>query len=173
MMASLQVAPAALSISDSANVAVAISHPPDDVNYYGTYDADLSYPYISIHYDFNWVYYHNHDYTYLNSVSEVGRCSCGSKRRRMVTPSSSSNLRLSDLPDALLAAVAVFLEKTSVALFAIAISKLDSGQPSAMSEAIVASCAGGPSEGPWEVIDFLDIEKSLRNRLTDDDLALC
>jgi len=91
----------------------------------------------------------------------------------MVTPSSSSNLRLSDLPDALLAAVAVFLEKTSVALFAIAISKLDSGQPSAMSEAIVASCAGGPSEGPWEVIDFLDIEKSLRNRLTDDDLALC
>jgi len=170
-LAKKQVAPAALSISNSENVAVAISHPPDDVNYYGTYDADLSYPYISIHYDFNRAYYHNHDYTYLNSASEVGRGSRGSKRRRMATPSSSSNLRLSDLPDALLTAVAVFLEKTSVALFAVAISKSDSGQPPTMREAIVASCAGRPSEGPWEVIDFLDIEKSLRDRLTDDDLA--
>jgi hypothetical protein len=89
----------------------------------------------------------------------------------MASPSSSSNLCISDLPKALLAAVTDFLQKTSVALFAIAISKSDSGRPSTMSEAIIASCSGGSSERPWEVIDFLDIEKSLRARLTDADLA--
>eukprot|EP00585_Thalassiosira_rotula_P019776 CAMPEP_0196209370 /NCGR_PEP_ID=MMETSP0912-20130531/9616_1 /TAXON_ID=49265 /ORGANISM="Thalassiosira rotula, Strain GSO102" /LENGTH=282 /DNA_ID=CAMNT_0041484277 /DNA_START=25 /DNA_END=873 /DNA_ORIENTATION=+ len=40
---------------------------PEIVNYYGTYNDGVSYPYISIHYDFNQSYYSNHDYSYLNS----------------------------------------------------------------------------------------------------------
>ena len=56
-------------------VADSISRPPDDLNYYGTYNEDLGYPYISIHYDFNRAYYHNHDYTYLNA--SAARSSCG------------------------------------------------------------------------------------------------
>jgi hypothetical protein len=43
-----------------------ISGPPDDLNYYGTFDEELGYPEISIHYDFNRAYYHNNNYTYLN-----------------------------------------------------------------------------------------------------------
>jgi hypothetical protein len=48
-------------------VADIISNPPDTMNYYGTYNESLIYPYISIHYDFNRAYYYNHDYTYLNA----------------------------------------------------------------------------------------------------------
>lgn len=43
-----------------------ISGPPDDLNYYGTFDEELGYPEISIHYDFNRAYYHNNNYSYLN-----------------------------------------------------------------------------------------------------------
>lgn len=159
----------ALTTTNGAYLAAAISHPPDDVNYYGTYDADLGYPYISIHYDFNRAYYHNHDYTYLNTSAVRG--SCGNKRRRMAPLPDSFYLNLTDLPDDLLTAVANFLPPTSVALFAVAISMSDSGRPSTMSEAIVASCAGVSSKGPWDVMDFLDIDKCLRVRLTDDDLS--
>lgn len=48
-------------------IADIISNPPDTLNYYGTYNESLIYPYISIHYDFNRAYYYNHDYTYLNA----------------------------------------------------------------------------------------------------------
>ena len=58
------------------NGAISISRPPDDLNYYGTYDEGLGYPYISIHYDFNRAYYQNHDYTYLNACAS--RTSCDS-----------------------------------------------------------------------------------------------
>ena len=37
-----------------------------------------------------------------------------------------------------------------------------------MSRCKIIEERGGPREGPWEVIDFLDIEKSQRGRLTDD-----
>jgi hypothetical protein len=60
--------------STLTNLVAVVSRPPDDLNYYGTYNEDLDYPYISIHYDFNRAYYHNHDYTYLNS--SVTRSSC-------------------------------------------------------------------------------------------------
>ena len=43
-----------------------ISGPPDDLNYYGTFDEEIGYPEMSIHYDFNRAYYHNNNYTYLN-----------------------------------------------------------------------------------------------------------
>jgi hypothetical protein len=62
------------------NGAISISRPPDDLNYYGTYDEGLGYPYISIHYDFNRAYYQNHDYTYLNACES--RTSCGSSDSR-------------------------------------------------------------------------------------------
>lgn len=48
-------------------VADIISNPPDTLNYYGTCNESLIYPYISIHYDFNRAYYYNNDYTYLNA----------------------------------------------------------------------------------------------------------
>ncbi len=72
-----QGAAAAPTHGNSGNfVADSISRPPDDLNYYGAYNEDLGYPYISIHYDFNRAYYHNHDYTYLNA--SAARSSCGS-----------------------------------------------------------------------------------------------
>lgn len=40
--------------------------PPDERNYYGTYSNGVSYPYISIHFNFNQAYYHHHKYSYLN-----------------------------------------------------------------------------------------------------------
>ncbi|KAL3807030.1 hypothetical protein ACHAXA_004779 [Cyclostephanos tholiformis] len=108
------------------------------------------------------------DYTYLTS-DVTGNCS--NKRMRMGHPFIEFDLRLSDLPNDLMAAVADFLPKTSVALFAVAISNANNvGRPSTMIDAIIASRAGGSSKSPWEIIDFFDIEKSLQVRLTDDDL---
>ena len=103
------------------------------------------------------------------------------------------NVQLSDLPDSILVSIADFLSKTSVALFAVAfsISKSDGSGftsssrcciPSTTSKAIIASCAMSNivclccanervDSTPWEIIDFLDIEMSLRKRLTDDTLS--
>lgn len=52
---------------NDVSVVDTISNPPDTMNYYGTFNESLIYPYISIHYDFNRAYYYNHDYTYLNA----------------------------------------------------------------------------------------------------------
>jgi hypothetical protein len=155
LLAKEQGAAASLSVDNSANV-VAV-RPQDD----GTYDADLSYPYpyINIYYDFNRAYYHNQDYTYLSSLAKGNR---GTKRNRTTSVFVGLNLQLPDLPDDLLAAVADFLPKTSVALFAVAIAHANNGRPSTTSDAIIASCAGGSRKSPWEIIDFLDIEKCLR-----------
>ncbi|KAL3817063.1 hypothetical protein ACHAXA_000113, partial [Cyclostephanos tholiformis] len=68
------VASAAPITGNCGNGAVSISRLPDALNYYGTYDEGLEYPYISIHYDFNRAYYHNHDYTYLNACASRTSC---------------------------------------------------------------------------------------------------
>jgi hypothetical protein len=52
---------------NDVSVVDTISNPPDTMNYYGTFNESLIYPYISIHYDFNRAYYYNNDYTYLNA----------------------------------------------------------------------------------------------------------
>eukprot|EP00581_Thalassiosira_minuscula_P007285 CAMPEP_0183709908 /NCGR_PEP_ID=MMETSP0737-20130205/5850_1 /TAXON_ID=385413 /ORGANISM="Thalassiosira miniscula, Strain CCMP1093" /LENGTH=196 /DNA_ID=CAMNT_0025938125 /DNA_START=8 /DNA_END=595 /DNA_ORIENTATION=- len=89
------------------------------------------------------------------------------KRRR----TSTSGLNISDLPDALLIAVAEFLPKTLVALFSSVFSTVKSGLPSATSKAIVSFFRETKYDEPWEVLDFLDVEKSLRVKLTDDDIS--
>ena len=102
------------------------------------------------------------------------------------------NIHLSDLPDSILVSIADFLSKTSVALFAVAfsISKSDGSGftssssciPSITSKAIIASCMTRNivcsccanervDSDPWEIIDLLDIEMSLRKRLNDDTLS--
>lgn len=95
------------------------------------------------------------------------------KRRRTTTNGSP---HISDLPLGFLVDVSAYLSQPSRALFAVAMTapssswadvsmnKLQS-QPSEMSKAIIS-----PSS-QWEKLDFLDIEKSLANRLTDNDIC--
>lgn len=64
--ASSAISVAGIGISIQKPPFASISGPPDDRNYYGTFNEDLGYPEISIHFDFNRAYYHNHNYTYLN-----------------------------------------------------------------------------------------------------------
>ena len=94
------------------------------------------------------------------------------KRRRIESP--PSNLHITDLPDIILSDVGAYLPKTSRALFAVAMTRPSSWrkqydqrqqQPSlATSNAILSTL--GPEE--LEVLDFVDIEKSLAMKLTDD-----
>jgi len=65
--ATSQGAAVAASAQTHDSHASAIDNSAIQMNYYGTYNDSMSYPLISIHYDFNQAYYSNHDYSYLNS----------------------------------------------------------------------------------------------------------
>ena len=94
------------------------------------------------------------------------------KRCRTVAPIDGYNI--TQLPDSLLVGVAEYLPKTSRALFATALTASQSSwercnwkcQPSATSKAIANCCSE-----EWEIIDLLDIEKSVRIKLTDGDVG--
>mmetsp|Transcript_25129 Transcript_25129/g.41226 ORF Transcript_25129/g.41226 Transcript_25129/m.41226 type:complete len:129 (-) Transcript_25129:260-646(-) len=98
------------------------------------------------------------------------------KRMRHSSNISLSSIHLAQLPDALLADVATFLSKTSCAFFAVAMTASSSSwqncnwqgqQPSAASKAIILK--QNPEQ--WEALDFMDIEKSCRTKLTDGDIG--
>mmetsp|Transcript_5748 Transcript_5748/g.12540 ORF Transcript_5748/g.12540 Transcript_5748/m.12540 type:complete len:317 (-) Transcript_5748:270-1220(-) len=92
-------------------------------------------------------------------------------RKRRRTSPGGLDISIAHLPDDLLTGVAEYLPKTSVALLAATFSKSEfTKQPSETSKAIVCSLKESSNEEPWEEIDFLDIEKSLRLKLTDDDI---
>ncbi|KAL7523387.1 hypothetical protein ACHAXR_000910, partial [Thalassiosira sp. AJA248-18] len=82
---------------------------------------------------------------------------------------------INDLPDALLANVATFLSKTTCALFATAISESKSSnwtrQASSASMVIVSQYTKVHGAKQWESLDFMDIEKTVRVRLTDGDVG--
>ena len=90
------------------------------------------------------------------------------KRRRTTTNGSP---HISDLPLGFLVDVSAYLSQPSRALFAVAMTaswrvvNVLQSQPSETSKAIIS-----PSS-QWEKLDFLDIEKSLANRLTDNDIC--
>ena len=87
--------------------------------------------------------------------------------RREPDQSTISTMNITHLSDELLVAVSSYLPETSVALFASIFSTTsDVTTPSTTSMAIVSSYISN-----WEVIDFLDIDKELRMRLTDDDIG--
>ena len=94
------------------------------------------------------------------------------KRRKTTEATTSPALNIADLPDALLSTVAEYLSTTSTALFSAAFSSQDfTKEPSARSLAIVSSLRETSADDPWDVVDFLDVEKSLRVKLTDDDIG--
>lgn len=83
-----------------------------------------------------------------------------------ITQQSSVQPLTLNLSDELFMHIANYLPKTSMALFAsIFSSSLDDSEPSAKSKAIISS-----SNQTWECIDFLDIDKDIRMKLTDDDI---
>lgn len=95
------------------------------------------------------------------------------KRRR--TTSNNNTLHISDLPVGILTDAADYLSTPSRAIFAVALSapstswQTNNGdncicQLSDMSRAILSP----PSQ--WDTLDFEDIEKTVANQLTDDDL---
>ncbi|KAL7533741.1 hypothetical protein ACHAXR_005422 [Thalassiosira sp. AJA248-18] len=107
-----------------------------------------------------------------------------SKRRRTSQDSWTDILHIGDLPDSLLADnVASYLSKPSRALFAAAMTAPPSSwrktnwtkQPSVTSKAIILSEFSTVGQGQnieqWHALDFLDIEKSLAKKLTDDDVG--
>ena len=95
------------------------------------------------------------------------------KRRRRDSsrrhPPGNITLHIHDMPDSLLADVATYLPKTTRSFFAVAMTGCASSwqnsnwqlQLSSASKAIMAG------EEPRENLDFMDIEKSCRTRLTD------
>ena len=107
------------------------------------------------------------------------RAGTSNQRRSKVKTGTKSNdgcLHLTDLPPESLSFISSYLSKPSVALFAVASTASSSSsswrkcnrmvQPSPIiSKAILSS------EQCWEVLDFVDIEKDLAKRLTDDDLG--
>ena len=81
-------------------------------------------------------------------------------------------LHISDLPVGILVDVSAYLSKPSRALLAVASAPSSSWENknnysmhrlSSISTAIVSS-------SEWDTLDFMDIEKSLANRLSDDDV---
>ena len=94
------------------------------------------------------------------------------KRRR--TTSDNNTLHISDLPVGILTDAADYLSPPSRAIFAVALSAPStswqtindnlSNQLSDMSRAILSP----PSQ--WDTLDFEDVEKTVANQLTDDDL---
>mmetsp|Transcript_7564 Transcript_7564/g.16468 ORF Transcript_7564/g.16468 Transcript_7564/m.16468 type:complete len:314 (+) Transcript_7564:85-1026(+) len=98
------------------------------------------------------------------------------KRMRHSSGVSSSSTPLNQLPDVLLAQVATYLTKTPCAFFAAAMTASSSSwqkcnwqqrRPSAASKAIVSNV--GPDQ--WEGLDFMDIDKSCRTKLTDGEIV--
>lgn len=77
-------------------------------------------------------------------------------------------MNITHLSDESLVSISSYLPETSVALFASIFSTISdtTTTPSKTSLAIVSSYISN-----WEVIDFLDIDKELRIRLTDDDIG--
>ena len=90
--------------------------------------------------------------------------------RREPYHSTISIMNITHLSDELLVAISSYLPETSAALFASIFSTtsdiITTTTPSTTSLAIVSSHISN-----WEVIDFLDIDKELRMRLTDDDIG--
>ena len=88
--------------------------------------------------------------------------------RREPYHSTISTMNINHLSDELLVSISNYLPETSVALFASTFSTVSdtTSTPSKTSLAIVSSYISN-----WEVIDFLDIDKELRIRLTDDDIG--
>ena len=119
------------------------------------------------------------------------------KRKRASLPDVGSDadaLSLStsiyDLPDATLLHIADYLPKTSLALLAVALTdnqsswndvnwdntssvltwiKTPKKKPSAATKVLLKSSASNREQ--WLELDFVDIDKSLAHRLTDDDIA--
>jgi hypothetical protein len=100
------------------------------------------------------------------------------KRQRLASYCTMNNIQC--LPDDMLASVAKFLPKPSQALFAVAMTapSLTRKKPwkapksAATNRAILSLNSMGVDDGEiWTTIDFVDIEKSLANRLTDDDIG--
>ena len=74
------------------------------------------------------------------------------------------HLRLSDVPDNLLAAAGSYLAAPSRVMFAVAVSSSQGeSKPSAAARAILGS-------DQWDILNFADIEKSLASKLTDGDV---
>ena len=96
----------------------------------------------------------------------------GSKRRRTASPTATKpHLQITDLPDSLLLTISEYLPSTSIALFALALTTRDNNNANQLSlsdasKAIVSS----HEESSWEVIDFLDVEKELREKLSDNNI---
>ena len=92
---------------------------------------------------------------------------------------------MENLPKNALSNVAAFLEKTTRALLAVALSAPSSSwgicggtkTPSNASKIVISSpyykCWRGkePYEETWEQLDLHDVDKSVRNRLTDGDVC--
>ena len=93
------------------------------------------------------------------------------KRRR----TDNAVIHISDLPVGIIVDVSAYLSKPSRAMLAVAFTAPSSSwsnskniklyhQSSSTSKAIISS-------SKWDILDFVDIEKSLANRLSDDDMS--
>ena len=89
----------------------------------------------------------------------------GEKRRRVSSSVTSRTTNIDNLSDEILMHIANYLPKTSVALFATIFSSLNDSEPSATSKTIISSY-----NQTWECIDFLDVDKDLRMKLSDNDI---
>ena len=97
-----------------------------------------------------------------------GGDNCNTKRARTSSsPIRRNEFHITNLPNGLFADIASYLPKPSRALFAIAMTteiQLQSIEASLVSQTILSSTN-------WDSLDFGDIERSLSNRLTDNDIS--
>ena len=93
------------------------------------------------------------------------------KRKR--TSQEDDGICITDLPDNAIAHAASYLSKPSRAIFAVAMTprtKLDCKRPSAANASDMNHILTSSPE-LWETLDFADIEKSLAEKLNDDDMC--
>ena len=100
-----------------------------------------------------------------------------SNKRKRTSPLEDGGICITDLPDNAIAHAASYLPKPSRAIFAVAMTplleKLDCKQSSS-SSVVNASNMNHiltSSSELWETLDFADIEKSLAEKLNDDDIS--
>ena len=99
-----------------------------------------------------------------------------SSNKRKRTCQLDDGICITDLPDNAIAHAASYLSKPSRAIFAVAMApwaKLDCKQSSSSSAANATDMNHILTSSPelWETLDFADIEKSLAEKFSDDDLC--
>ena len=101
-----------------------------------------------------------------------------SNKRKRTSPQEDDGICITDLPDNAIAHAASYLSKPSRAIFAVAMTpslgaKLDCKQSSSSSVVNATDMNHILTSPPelWETLDFADIEKSLSEKLNDDDIS--